>query len=271
MLLPDGSPIMPVPPPMTHRPAACALEVRQQEDLEEVADVERRAASIEADVGADGPRARRASRPSERAGASRASQARRGGRGRGTSAALLTDGTNVAAHASRADGVRALRAWPCVPARRKGQPTKYGNVASRMQTSLQRRRARRRNGGRGRSGGVARTAAVALPLFLFATFLAVAGHRLRRRRLRVRVLRARTCPSRPRSRTSPSTSSRSSGTAPARSSWPASARERREVVTFDEIPPALLDAMTAVEDKTFWTNSGFDPVALGSAALDTLG
>ena len=44
-----------------------------------------------------------------------------------------------------------------------------------MQTSLQRRRARRRNGGRGRSGGVARTAAIALPLFLFATFLAVAG------------------------------------------------------------------------------------------------
>ena len=61
------------------------------------------------------------------------------------------------------------------PARRKGKPTKYGNVASRMQTSLQRRNARRRKGGRGRSGGAARTAAVALPLFLFATFLAVAG------------------------------------------------------------------------------------------------
>ncbi|HEY8168399.1 MAG TPA: transglycosylase domain-containing protein [Candidatus Limnocylindrales bacterium] len=46
--------------------------------------------------------------------------------------------------------------------------------------------------------------------------------------------------------------------------------ERREVVAFDEISPALLDALTAVEDKTFWTNSGFDPIALGAAAIDTL-
>ena len=35
---------------------------------------------------------------------------------------------------------------------------------------------------------------------------------------------------------------------------------RREVVTFDEIPPILLDATTAIEDKTFWENAGFDPV-----------
>ena len=41
-------------------------------------------------------------------------------------------------------------------------------------------------------------------------------------------------------------------------------------MTFDEISPALLDALTAVEDKTFWTNTGFDPVGIGAAAIDTL-
>jgi peptidoglycan glycosyltransferase len=45
---------------------------------------------------------------------------------------------------------------------------------------------------------------------------------------------------------------------------------RREVVTFDEIPPIVLDATTAIEDKTFWENAGFDPVAIVSAGLDSL-
>ncbi len=44
----------------------------------------------------------------------------------------------------------------------------------------------------------------------------------------------------------------------------------REVVTFAEIPPILVDATTAVEDKTFWDNAGFDPVAIVAAALDSL-
>ena len=63
---------------------------------------------------------------------------------------------------------------------------------------------------------------------------------------------------------------RSSTTGPARSSWPGSATRKREVVTFDEIPPILLDATTAIEDKTFWENAGFDPVAIISATLDSL-
>ena len=29
--------------------------------------------------------------------------------------------------------------------------------------------------------------------------------------------------------------------------------------TYEEIPPILLDATTAIEDKTFWENAGFDP------------
>jgi|RhiMetdeSRZDD1v2_1073273.scaffolds.fasta_scaffold98650_2 membrane peptidoglycan carboxypeptidase len=44
---------------------------------------------------------------------------------------------------------------------------------------------------------------------------------------------------------------------------------RREVVTFDQIPNEMLDATTAIEDKDFWTNPGFDPVGIVSAAIDT--
>ena len=45
---------------------------------------------------------------------------------------------------------------------------------------------------------------------------------------------------------------------------------RRQVVTWDEIPPVLVDATTAVEDRTFWENAGFDPVAIVSAGVDAL-
>ena len=44
----------------------------------------------------------------------------------------------------------------------------------------------------------------------------------------------------------------------------------RSVVTFDDIPPIAIDAQTAIEDKTFWDNSGFDPLAIASAGLDSL-
>ena len=44
----------------------------------------------------------------------------------------------------------------------------------------------------------------------------------------------------------------------------------RQVVTFDQIPPVLIDATTAVEDRTFWENAGFDPVGIVSAGLDAL-
>jgi membrane peptidoglycan carboxypeptidase len=46
--------------------------------------------------------------------------------------------------------------------------------------------------------------------------------------------------------------------------------EKREVVTFDQIPPIVIDAQTAVEDKTFWENPGFDPLAIVSAGIDGL-
>ncbi len=45
---------------------------------------------------------------------------------------------------------------------------------------------------------------------------------------------------------------------------------KRDVVAFEDIPPIVLDATTAIEDKTFWENAGFDPVAIISAGLDSL-
>ena len=44
----------------------------------------------------------------------------------------------------------------------------------------------------------------------------------------------------------------------------------REVVTFADIPPVLVDAVTAVEDRTFWENAGFDPVGIIAAGIDSL-
>src|SRR3954469_411938 len=44
----------------------------------------------------------------------------------------------------------------------------------------------------------------------------------------------------------------------------------RVPVTYDQIPPILIDATTAIEDKSFWTNEGVDPVGIVSAALDSV-
>jgi len=44
----------------------------------------------------------------------------------------------------------------------------------------------------------------------------------------------------------------------------------RQVVTFDQIPPVLVDATTAIEDRTFWENAGFDPVGIVAAGVDAL-
>jgi membrane peptidoglycan carboxypeptidase len=45
---------------------------------------------------------------------------------------------------------------------------------------------------------------------------------------------------------------------------------KRELVDFKDIPPELLDATTAIEDKDFWSNPGFDFGGFVSATLDTL-
>ena len=41
-------------------------------------------------------------------------------------------------------------------------------------------------------------------------------------------------------------------------------------MTFDEIPPVLVDATTAVEDGSFWDNAGFDTVGIVAAGIDSL-
>jgi membrane peptidoglycan carboxypeptidase len=45
---------------------------------------------------------------------------------------------------------------------------------------------------------------------------------------------------------------------------------KREIVAFSAIPHEMLDATTAIEDKDFWSNPGFDVGGFVSATVDTL-
>jgi membrane peptidoglycan carboxypeptidase len=142
-----------------------------------------------------------------------------------------------------------------------------------MQTSLARRQRQRRLGDRRRPSGSGRavaSVAIAIPLFLFGTLVlvgllgfvgVVAGYNYYSQGLgdpkavleglsfdqQTRVL----------DRTGTIELGRL-GTV------------KRELVTFDQLPKELVDATTAVEDKSFWDNAGFDPVGIVSAAIDTL-
>jgi membrane peptidoglycan carboxypeptidase len=123
---------------------------------------------------------------------------------------------------------------------------------------------------RRRSGGSGRKLAVALPLFLFASmafvalvgFVAVVG---------VFAAYSRDLPD-PRGLEElvfiqeSAIYDRTGNVELARFS----SGERREEVRFENIPPILIDATTAIEDRSFWTNTGFDPVGIASAAVDTL-
>jgi len=141
-----------------------------------------------------------------------------------------------------------------------------------MQTSLSRRQRRRRTAGgrRPRGRGVATAAVIALPLLLFTTLLlvgaagataSVAAYSYLSKDLEdpKSALDAITFTSQTRvlDRTGDVQLARLGD-------------DRREVVTFDQIPPALVDATTSIEDKTFWDNSGFDPAGFVSAAIDTI-
>jgi membrane peptidoglycan carboxypeptidase len=46
-------------------------------------------------------------------------------------------------------------------------------------------------------------------------------------------------------------------------------QEKRRVIAFDDIPKLVLDAATTAEDRTFWSNDGYDPAAILSAAIET--
>jgi membrane peptidoglycan carboxypeptidase len=47
-------------------------------------------------------------------------------------------------------------------------------------------------------------------------------------------------------------------------------REHRRVVAFEDIPQLVLDATTTAEDRTFWTNGGFDAAAIVAAAFQNV-
>jgi membrane peptidoglycan carboxypeptidase len=141
-----------------------------------------------------------------------------------------------------------------------------------MQTSLSRRQRRRRlnDKRRPRGSGAAKYAALAIPIFLFATIVlmgvagattVVAGY----------SFLAKDLPD-------PKKTLEAIEFDQQTAVWDRTGKvllarlgsDRREVVTFDQIPPVLVDATTAIEDKTFWENSGFDPTAFVAAAVDTL-
>jgi membrane peptidoglycan carboxypeptidase len=139
-----------------------------------------------------------------------------------------------------------------------------------MQTSLARRRARRLNGGRRRGGvGPAGKAAIAFPLFLFGSFafLALMGF-VGTVGAYAYFARDLEDPARLKQIEFNQTSVLYDRTG--RIELARFGVQKREVVTYDQIPAVVLDSTTAIEDKTFWSNTGFDPLGIAAAALDTL-
>ncbi|HSO28294.1 MAG TPA: transglycosylase domain-containing protein [Candidatus Sulfomarinibacteraceae bacterium] len=141
-----------------------------------------------------------------------------------------------------------------------------------MQTSLARRQRHRRSGAarRGRGGGSASRAALAIPILLFGSFLALGGVVL------IGAVSAYAHYSRdlpdPKKAfedlgfDQPSIIYDRTGTV----ELARLGERKRELVAFDEIPPEMIDATTAVEDKDFWSNPGFDLGGFLSATLDTI-
>jgi membrane peptidoglycan carboxypeptidase len=148
----------------------------------------------------------------------------------------------------------------------------YGIVAAVMQTSLNRRQRHRRNGAarRGRGGGAGRRIALAIPLLLFSSFLvlgavgfvgAVSAYAYYSRDLpdpkELFDALAFDEPSVILDRTGEVELAKFG-------------ERQRALVTFEQIPPEMIDATTAVEDKDFWKNPGFDLGGFIAASIDTL-
>ncbi len=141
-----------------------------------------------------------------------------------------------------------------------------------MQTSLARRQRRRRNGGQQPSTGKRAVAgiAIAIPIFLFASFL-VAGLVGFAGVVSAFSYYSQGLPD-------PKEVFGNIKFAEATRVYDRAdkvllatfARERRDVVTFDEISPLVIDATTSIEDKTFWDNAGFDPAGIVAAGIETL-
>jgi membrane peptidoglycan carboxypeptidase len=141
-----------------------------------------------------------------------------------------------------------------------------------MQTSLARRQRHRRNGTRrsNRGGSTVRTVAIALPLFLLGTLVLVGLVGL------VGAVAAYNHYSQ--GLDDPKALLGNLEFAQQTKIYDRTATVelarlgdfKRDVVDFSDIPPEIIDATTAIEDKSFWENAGFDPIGIVSAGLDTL-
>ncbi|MBM4407920.1 MAG: hypothetical protein FJ038_04805 [Chloroflexi bacterium] len=140
-----------------------------------------------------------------------------------------------------------------------------------METSLARRQRHRRNGGkRPRGGSAARTAAVAFPLFLFGTFLLV-GMLGFVGAVGAYAVYAQGLPDPQETLDNIEFEQQtvvfdSSG----KVELARFGQQKRALVEYKDLPPILIDATTSIEDKTYWQNAGFDPLAILSAAYDTV-
>jgi len=142
----------------------------------------------------------------------------------------------------------------------------------KMQPSLARRSRRRRLGAarRPRGGGPARGAAIAIPLLLFSSFL-VLGAIGFLGAVSAYAFYSRDLPE-PRAQLEGLTFDQQTIITD-RTGTVELARlgeRKRELVTFADLPPELVDATTAVEDKDFWSNPGFDLGGFISASIDTI-
>ena len=140
-----------------------------------------------------------------------------------------------------------------------------------MNTSLARRQRHRRNGTGNHGGGrTVKSVAIALPLFLFSTFIligvvglvaAVGAYNYYSQDLPdPKVAFAKLTFDEQAiiyDRTGTVELARFGQT------------QRQVIDTFDQLSPAVVDATTSIEDKTFWSNAGFDPVGIVKAAIDT--
>jgi membrane peptidoglycan carboxypeptidase len=140
-----------------------------------------------------------------------------------------------------------------------------------METSLARRQRHRRNGnGHRRGSGAASKIAIAVPLFLFGTFLLVGLIGF------VVAVSAYTVYSQglddPKKLLDSLTFDQQTVVydSTGKVELARFGQQKRVVVKFNDIPRTLIDATTSIEDKTFWDNAGFDPLAIVRAAAGSL-
>ena len=141
-----------------------------------------------------------------------------------------------------------------------------------MQISLTRRQRNRRNGAarRGRGGGGGRRAVLAIPILLFSSFL-VLGVVAFVGAVSAYAYYSRDLPD-PKnlfhelSFDQPSIVYDRTGTV----ALATLGATKRELVQFADIPPEVIDSTTAIEDKDFWKNPGFDLGGFISASIDTV-